>query len=495
MVSSRLSGYTLYNDANQAKQQFQSHERRLLPMFHPSKETVEAPASTGVSSPLRVAADASWLTPSPTLSLNERMGQQPSAGYPTLDLGFGEASFPLHPLLKAALQDAPARTQYAPVLGLPALRQAIAEHIVKTRGVAASADDVMVGPGSKALLYALLQVLEGDLLLPIPSWVSYAPQARLAGKRIIPVATDPADPCRLTPEQLTEALTSGQRESATPSLLLINSPNNPTGGMLDRGDMEAVAAWARAARITLISDEIYAELAHGWREHVSPACFYPEGTLITGGLSKAFSAGGWRLGYVVIPQSEEGSQLRAALSALASEIWSSAATPIQEAAVVAFTPNSEISSYVQSSARLHAAITTRIYQTLRALGILCPRPAGAFYLYPDFSPWRTHLLARGVRTSQELASYLSETWGIATLPGTAFGEPPDALRLRLVTSRLYRAKKTSAQEQDELLWHLLEQASTGTLSGQENWLTSSLPLVGETEARLAELVESLGALG
>jgi aspartate aminotransferase len=473
----------------------QSHERRLLSMFHPSKETVEAPQSAGSSSPLRVVAGARRLTPSPTLSLNERMGQQPSAGKPILDLGFGEASFPLHPLLKEALREAPARTQYAPVLGLPALRAAIAEYVVKTRGVSASAEYAMVAPGSKALLYALLQVLEGDLLLPIPSWVSYAPQARLAGKRIIPVATDPADPCRLTPEQLTEALTRGQQEGATPGLLLINSPNNPTGGMLDGGDMEAVAVWARAAQVTLISDEIYAELAHGWREHVSPARFYPEGTLITGGLSKAFSAGGWRLGYVAIPQSAEGSQLLAALSALASEIWSAAATPIQEAAVVAFTPNPDISSYVQSSARLHAAVTTRIYQTLRALGILCPRPAGAFYLYPDFAPWRACLLARGVRTSQELASYLSDTWGIATLPGTAFGEPPEALRLRLVTSRLYRAKGTSAEEQEELLWHLLERASTEALSGQENWLTSSLPLIGETEARLAALVESLGAPG
>jgi aspartate aminotransferase len=462
-------------------------------MLYSAKKNAEVPADDGGPALLRVARGSRSLKSSPTLAMNERMAQPPPAGKAILDLGFGEASFPLHPLLKAALGSAAARTQYAPVLGLPALRQAIAEYVVRTRGVPATFDHVMVGPGSKALLYALLHVLEGDLLLPVPSWVSYAPQARLAGKRIIAVATDPDDPCRLTPQQLEEALQRGYQEGATPRLLLINSPSNPTGGMLDRGDMEAVAAWARAAQVTLISDEIYAELAHGWREHISPARCYPEGCLITGGLSKAFSAGGWRLGYIIIPPGEAGTQLAAALGAFASEVWSAAATPIQEAAVAAFTPHPEITAYVQSAARLHGAVTTRLYHTLTALGIPCPRPAGAFYLYPDFSPWRSHLLAQGIKTSQELASYLLETWGIATLPGSAFGEPPEALRLRLSTSRLYKVDTISPQEQEELLWRLLERAQTGDLNRQEQWPASLLPTVGEAEARFAALVEDLAA--
>src|SRR5438874_4436659 len=127
-----------------------------------------------------------------------------------------------------------------------------------------------------------------------------------------------------------------RRNGANPRILIINSPSNPTGSMFERTDVEAIALWAREEGITLISDEIYAELAHGWREHLSPACFYPEGCIVTGGLSKAFSAGGWRLGYAALPPTEGGAQAVSALRAFAGEIWSAAATPIQEAALVAF---------------------------------------------------------------------------------------------------------------------------------------------------------------
>src|SRR5438477_11668482 len=109
--------------------------------------------------------------------------------------------------------------------------------------------------------------------------------------------------------------------------------------MFTREDTEAIALWSRDEGITLICDEIYAELAHGWREHISPARFYPEGCIVTGGLSKAFSAGGWRIGYAVMPAGERGAEVVAALRALASEIWSAAASPMQEAAIVAFTAN------------------------------------------------------------------------------------------------------------------------------------------------------------
>ncbi len=487
-----ISCYTFSYDAY-GKEIVKSHERRLMSMFHLSKEAGDVQRSVDISPLLRVSSGPQSLTPSATLLMNERVAQKSLAGETILDLGFGEASFPLHPFLKAALREAASRTRYAPVLGLPALRQAIAQYLVKTRGITASSDHIVVGPGSKALLYALLQVLEGDLLLPVPSWVSYAPQARLAGKRIIAVPTDPHDHHRLIPHMLSEALARAQRDGATPRLLLVNSPNNPTGGMLDRGDMEALAAWAREAQVTLISDEIYAELAHGWCEHVSPARFYPEGCIVTGGLSKAFSAGGWRLGYVAIPQSEEGSQLLAALRAFASEVWSAVATPIQEAALVAFTPGTEVTGYVQHAARLHEYVTTRLYRTLKKLGVPCPRPAGAFYLYPDFSPWRSKLLAQGIKTSQELASYLLETWGMATLPASVFGEPPEALRLRLSTSRLYETNKESPEEQEEFLWQLLEQAGVAPSSGQEHWDTSLLPAVNEAEARFAAWVDSLGA--
>ncbi|HEX9132839.1 MAG TPA: aminotransferase class I/II-fold pyridoxal phosphate-dependent enzyme, partial [Ktedonobacteraceae bacterium] len=423
------------------------------------------------------------------LAMNEAVATRRAAGRETIHLGFGEASFPLHPLLAAALADAAKHTGYAPVLGIPKLRQAIAEYLARKRSLTFSSDQIIVAPGSKPLLYALMQVLEGDLLLPVPSWVSYAPQARLAGRRVIEVETDQDDCHRLTPHALSQAMIQAHREGANPRILLVNTPSNPTGGMFDRAEVEAIALWAREAGVTLISDEIYAELAHSWREHVSPARFYPEGCIVTGGLSKAFSAGGWRLGYAALPATAAGMRLMVALRGLASEIWSSTATPVQQAALVAFAPNESIEQYVRHSARAHGYVAGRLYDTLVSLGVPCPRPAGGFYLYPDFAPWRPTLMEQGIRTGAELVRYLLEEWDIATLPGSAFGEAAESLRLRLSTSLLCQpGDAASLDEREAALWRLLDQAEALPLPGETAF---PLPALERAQARLTEVIHYL----
>jgi aspartate aminotransferase len=441
---------------------------------------------------LQLISSARTLPLSATLAMNEAVAKRRASGKETLHLGFGEAAFPLHPLLKTALAEAATRTSYAPVLGIPALRQAIADYLTRTRGIICSAEQVVVGPGSKPLLYALLHILEGDVLLPVPSWVSYAPMAHLAGKSVINVSTDVNDHHRLTPQGLSHALKQARDNGADPRIILVNSPSNPTGSMFAPADVEALAVWAREVGITLISDEIYAELAHGWREHVSPVRFYPEGCIITSGLSKAFSAGGWRLGYAVLPATLAGEEAMMALRALASEIWSTSATPLQEAALVAYTPNATIEQYVQRSALLHAYVADQLYHALIQLGILCSRPAGGFYLYPDFSPWRASLLQRGVSTSDELARYLLDEWGIATLPGTVFNEDPSALRLRLATSLLYEPEHAASQEErDVALWQLLAQAEEASPPKANSASSLSLPVLEHAQTRWAEVIHEL----
>jgi aspartate aminotransferase len=457
-----------------------------------SRHTATRQSQSQTVSPLYLTRSAQTLEPSATLAMNEAVAQRRAAGRETIHLGFGEAAFPLHPLLHTALTKAAKHTSYAPVLGLPALRQAIAEYLARKQTLACSPEHIVVAPGSKPLLYALLHVLEGDLLLPVPSWVSYAAQAKLAGRRVIGVQTDPRDHHRLTPRALSEAVDQAHKDGADPRILLLNTPSNPTGSMFDRTDAEAIALWARDAGMTLISDEIYAELAHGWREHISPACFYPQGCIVTGGLSKAFSAGGWRLGFAALPVREGSTQVVNALRALASEIWSAAATPIQEAAIVAFTPNTEIESYVRRSARLHGHAAGRLYETFVALGVPCPRPAGAFYLYPDFAPWREVLKKRGIGTSEELVHYLLDEWDIATLPGTAFGEQPEALRLRMATSLLYTsAEASSADEREAALWRLLDRADELSSTGYAHGPALPLPALERAQARLTEFIRFL----
>ena len=437
------------------------------------------------ATPLELTAARRDITTSPTLAMNEAVARRRALGKETIHLGFGEAMFPLHPLLRQALNEAIESTGYAPVAGLLKLRQAIAGYIERMRGVDCSAEQVIVGPGSKPLIYALLNILDGDVLVPRPSWVSYDPQARLAGRQVFTVATDPADHHRLTSEALTEAISAARAAGANPRILIVNSPSNPTGAMFAGEDLAALGAWARQQGITIISDEIYAELEHGWCLHISPARFYPEGTIITGGLSKAFSAGGWRLGYAILPGGTRGEQLGTALRALASEIWSAAATPIEEAAIVAFTPNADLEQYVRRCAHLHGYTTARLHATLTSLGILCAKPAGAFYLYPDFAPWRAILARQGITTSVQLAEYLLDHWDIATLPGVAFGEEPEALRLRLATSMLYG----SPREQDH--WHLLNLADD---IDELNSITLDLPELAKAQERWREVIEHWNTL-
>ena len=465
-------------------------KKTTMSTFH-SKDTkaYQEPSHSPMHAPLSLTSAAHGLPTSATLAMNEAVAKRRSAGRETIHLGFGEAAFPLHPRLKTAFAEAATRTGYAPVPGIPALRQAIAAYLTCKRGLTFSPDQIVVGPGSKPLLYALLQILEGDVLLPVPSWVSYAPMAKLAGRRVIEVETDPGDRHRLTPQALSQAVAQARGDGADPRILLVNTPSNPTGCMFDRADVEALALWAREAGVTLISDEIYAELAHGWREHVSPARFYPEGSIVTGGLSKAFSAGGWRLGYAAFPATTGGTRAVAALHSLASEIWSAAATPIQEAALAAFAQNASVEQYVQRSARIHGYMAGQLYETLTSLGVPCPRPAGAFYLYPDFSPWRLALVEQGIRTSLELAHYLLEEWNIATLPGSAFGEPPEVLRLRLSTSLLCQPEDaTSLDEREAALWRLLDQADALPPVGEVGGPTLPLPALERAQARLTEVI-------
>jgi aspartate/methionine/tyrosine aminotransferase len=258
--------------------------------------------------------------------------------------------------------------------------------------------------------------------------------------------------------------------------------------MFPAADAEQIALWARDEGVTILSDEIYAELAHGWRAHTSPARFYPEGTIVTGGMSKAFSAGGWRLGYAALPATAAGEELIAAVRSLAGEIWSSAATPIQQAAAIAFTFDETMERFVRRSARIHAHAAARLHAALVAAGVRCPQPAGAFYLYPDFAAWRDQLATHGVTTSADLANHLLAEWEIATLPASDFGEAPEALRLRLATSMLYAPADTAPADQEAILNGLLEQADDLPVDGTLGATHLALPALDEAAAQLAAFV-------
>src|SRR6185437_4957835 len=202
-------------------------------------------------------------------------------------------------------------------------------------------------------------------------------------------------------------------------------PDNPTGRLASPDAIRALCAVAERHDLIIISDEIYRDLVHDPEvEFLSPASVAPERTVVTTALSKSLALGGWRIG-------------AARLLGVASEIWSAPAGPVQHAAALGFSEPAEIATRIDRSRSLHAAVARAVAGVFRTAGLLVPAPQAAFYLYPDFAPWREPLRRRGVHTGADLARHLVEEYGAGALPASAFGEPESALRLRLATGLLY----------------------------------------------------------
>ncbi|RCV51112.1 pyridoxal phosphate-dependent aminotransferase [Marinitenerispora sediminis] len=378
------------------------------------------------------------VTVSATLAVNEALSERRRQGLPVLPMGFGEAGLPVHPAMRNALAAGGDRNAYGPVAGSPELRAAAAGYWER-RGLPTEPDLVVAGPGSKPLLYGLLLSIGGDVAVPAPSWVSYAAQAHLAGHRPLPVPTLPGQGGVPDPDRLRSAVVEARSAGRDVRAVIVTTPDNPTGTVAARDTVERLALAARDLDLVVVSDEIYRDLVHDAATTVhSAAEFAPERTVVTTGLSKNLALGGWRIGVARLPDSAPGHRLRAELLGVASEIWSSPAAPVQQAAAHAFTEPAEITGHVRRSARLHGIVVREVAARFAAAGALVAAPRAAFYLYPDFEGARERLAAdHGVATGPELARLLLDRYGVGTLAAAEFGEGPHALRLRVATSLLY----------------------------------------------------------
>jgi aspartate/methionine/tyrosine aminotransferase len=235
----------------------------------------------------------------------------------------------------------------------------------------------------------------------------------------------------LTPAALESAIQKQAPHREEQKLLVLNYPCNPTGQSYSPLQLKALATIARKHSLVILSDEIYALLSYRNHEHHSIAEYYPEGALVTGGLSKDRSAGGFRLGVMLLPTQE--TNLKGAILAIAAATWSTVAAPIQYAAVEAYRPTPEILQYIRDCTAIHELVTTSVHRRLVAQEIRCPTPEGAFYLFPDWNRDRDSLRRRGVATSSALADTLLREWNVASLPGADFGMPAENLCIRIAT--------------------------------------------------------------
>jgi len=365
------------------------------------------------------------LNQSATLAINERCARLHQEGHDVFRLGLGQSPFPVAEPVVAELRTNAHQKNYLPVKGLPLLRETVAGYHRRQEGVEYSADDVLIGPGSKELMFLVQLVYYGDLVIPTPSWVSYAPQANIIGRHIRWVPTCFEDGWRLTPAGLEELC---RTDPTRPRILILNYPNNPSGTTYKLEELQALAEVARRYRVILLSDEIYGEVQFDG-QHQSIARYYPEGTIISAGLSKWCGAGGWRLGTFTFPRSLRW--LLDAVSVVASETYTSTSAPIQHAAVRAYEGGLEIERYLSNSRRILGTLARTLSQRLGQAGVQLPTPQGGFYLFPAFTPFREALLQRGITTNVEFCERLLDETGVAILPGSEFGRPASELTARM----------------------------------------------------------------
>ena len=231
------------------------------------------------------------LTTSATIAIQQLSRDLSDQGRQIFRLGLGQSPFPVPAPVVEALQENAHQKDYLPVKGLPELRKILTEHHQRVFGIECSTEDIIVGPGSKELMFILQLVYDGEIIIPMPAWVSYLPQARIVGRSVNSIMTTYESGWKITPEQL-DAIC--RLDPTRARLLILNYPSNPTGQTYSRDELEALSEVCRKYKLLVLSDEIYAKTTYD-SSHESLVTIYPEGTIFSGGLSKWCGAGGLAL--------------------------------------------------------------------------------------------------------------------------------------------------------------------------------------------------------
>ncbi|AQS59043.1 pyridoxal phosphate-dependent aminotransferase [Desulforamulus ferrireducens] len=378
---------------------------------------------------MKLADRATGISPSPTLAIDAKAKQMKASGIKVISFGVGEPDFdtPDHIKEAAIVAIKEGDTRYTPAGGTLKLKQAIVDKLRRENGLEYQTNQIVVSVGAKHSLYNAFQVLcqPGDeVILPAPYWVSYLEQIKLAGAEAVIVQTRQENGFKLTADELKAAITPKSR------VFLLNSPSNPTGGVYSREELAALGEVLLQHNIAIISDEIYEKLLYDGLEHVSIASISPElkeNTVVINGVSKAYAMTGWRIGYAAAP-----AHVAKAMADLQSHSTSNPTSIAQAASVVALNGTQEpVKSMVVEFEKRRNYMLER----LNAIpGITCPKPGGAFYLYPNVTAYfGKSYQGKSVNNATDLANLLLEVAEVAVVPGIAFGGD-DFIRLSYATS-------------------------------------------------------------
>jgi len=366
------------------------------------------------------------LKPSATLAVNQKVNELRANGKEVFHFGFGQSPFPIHESIVNALKNNAANNHYLPTVGLKSLRQEIAKFLQKYQGITADSNFIYIGPGSKELLYQTMLILDSVFLIPKGSWVSYGPQIKSKNGSFVILETNLEDNFKLTSDILKIYCEANPKQQKT---LILNSPNNPTGAVYTIGELQELVNVCRANDIIVLSDEIYSQINFTVTFSPSISKLYPEKTIVFGGLSKVFSAGGYRLGFMALPKSLQF--LHNMYRSMFSETFSAVSSPIQYAAIEAFKMDIEVKKHIENCSMILKGVSYYIVSKLKPVNVECTIPHGAFYIMIGFNKFKEHINTLGIYKSNQLADYLLENFRIALLPASDFYFREEDLFFRL----------------------------------------------------------------
>ncbi|WP_332648776.1 pyridoxal phosphate-dependent aminotransferase [Lysinibacillus sp. 54212] len=365
------------------------------------------------------------LTPSSTLAITAKAKELKEQGIDVIGLGAGEPDFNTPQNILDAAVDSMNKglTKYTPAGGLPVLKQAIIDKLSRDNELTYKPNEIMVGVGAKHVLYTLFQVIlnEGDeVIIPIPYWVSYPEQVKLAGGVPVYVEGTAQQGYKITPQQLEDAITEKTKA------VIINSPSNPSGMIYSREELEQLAKVAEEKDILIVSDEIYEKLVYNGVEHFSIAQLtdaIKARTIVVNGVAKSHSMTGWRIGYAA-----GNTEIIKAMTDLASHSTSNATTTAQYATVEAYNGSQDAVEEMRQAFQFRLE---KIYPHVADIpGFKVLKPQGAFYLLPDVAEAAEKT---GYESVDAFAKALLEEANVAVIPGSGFGADA-TIRLSYATS-------------------------------------------------------------
>ena len=379
--------------------------------------------------PMNLSNRARNTSPSATLAMAAISKQMKAEGIDVVDFGLGEPDFetPAHIKDAAIAAIREGFTRYTAAAGIDELKQAIITKLKRDNGLSYSPAEVIVSCGSKHSLFNIAEVLfeSGDeVIVPAPYWVTYTEQIRLVDAQPVIVQTREEDGFHVTREALESAITPRTKA------ILLNSPCNPTGAMIEPEQLRAIAALVVERDLLVISDEAYESLTYDGHIHMSIASLDEEvrrRTIVVNTVSKAYAMTGWRIGYAAGP-----AEIIKAMGTIQGQVTSNPTSISQKAAVAALLgPHDDLRAMVVEFERRRRYLLSR----LSAIpGIRCTNPEGAFYLFPNVSSfYGATANGRPVRNSAEMAAYLLQTAHVVSVPGSEFGSDAH-LRLSYATS-------------------------------------------------------------